>query len=195
MLFKWNKAQVTQPSPREQAGSYVCPEQDSYLSQEAWRLWAIFSPTQSFSWFRSSRVSSPVEGTSWTHSHKVADSEAAWLLTANRQRGLMDCTCPWRSQAGLPCNSPLPACEPTYSHLGRVSSGYLQSSSALQAVILLGIQKTSQATSLSQHLFITYFHTLLMACTGFSDGTEQPFTLPVPFISKPALLLYLSKLT
>lgn len=70
VLFKWNKTQVTQSSPREQAGSYVCPEQDSYLSQEAWRFWAIFTPIQSFNWFRSSPVPSPVAGTSWTHSHK-----------------------------------------------------------------------------------------------------------------------------
>lgn len=47
----------------------------------------MFSPTWSFSWFRSSRVSSPVEGTSWAHSHeRMADGEAAWLLSADSQR-------------------------------------------------------------------------------------------------------------
>lgn len=47
----------------------------------------MFSPTWSFSWFRSSRVTSPVEGTSWAHSHeRMADGEAAWLLSADSQR-------------------------------------------------------------------------------------------------------------
>lgn len=43
---------------------------------------AIFSPTRSFSWLRSSRVSSPVKGTSWAHCHEgMTDGEAAWLLS------------------------------------------------------------------------------------------------------------------
>lgn len=51
MLFKWNKAQITQASPSEQAGICVCPEQDSiqatrYPSKEARRFWATFSPTR-----------------------------------------------------------------------------------------------------------------------------------------------------
>lgn len=48
MLFKWNKAEITQASLSEQAGICVCPEQDSvtrYPSKEARRFWATFSPT------------------------------------------------------------------------------------------------------------------------------------------------------
>lgn len=189
VLFKRNKAQITQPSPNEQAGSCICSEQDSYLTQEAWRFWASFSPTWSFSWFRSSRASSPGGGTSQTHSHKplMVRLPGCWVQTG---RGLMDFTCLWRSQGGLPCDRPPPACEPTHSHLGTVSPSYLQSS-ALQAVILLGIQKTSQATSLSQHLFFIYIYTLLLACMGFSAGTEQPSTLPVPFIRTRTFSLFI----
>lgn len=85
MLFKWNKAQITQPSPNEQAGSCICPEQDSYLTQEAWRFWASFSPTWSFSWFRSSRASS-LRGHLTDTFPQATDGETAWLLSANRQR-------------------------------------------------------------------------------------------------------------
>lgn len=106
----------------------------------------------------------------------------------------MDFTCLWRSQAGLPCDRPLPACEPTHSHLGRVSPSYLQSSSALQVVLLLGIQKISQATSLLQHLFVTYFHTLLLACMGFLAELSSPSHCLFP-LSESGALVYLFKLT
>lgn len=130
----------------------------------------------SFSWFRSSRAPSPGEGTSQTHCRKLADGEAAWLLSANRQR-ISRCG----AQAGLACDCPSLACEPAHSHLGRVFPAYLQSS-ALQVVIPLGIWKTSQAIILSQHPFFSYFHNLLLACMGFSAGIEQSSTLPAAFI-------------
>lgn len=92
-LFGWNKAQITQASPCEQAGICVYPEQGSiqvthYPRKEVRRFWVTFSPIG-----LSAVSGAAVDPAQPRASHGPASSaaeckqaEEAWALPASRER-------------------------------------------------------------------------------------------------------------
>ena len=183
VLFKWNKAQITQASPSKQAGICVCPEQDSiqvtrYLSKEARKFCATFSPTCLLA--VSGAAVAPAQLRAPSCSHQLADGEPALLLSANRQRsaGLY---LPLESTGSTGLWLLTPACEHTRSHLGG-------SPQAIYSLLPYGLwyclgykrhPKLWSCLSISPSSTST---SLLLVCMGFSAAIEQSSTMPAPFI-------------